>query len=107
MKERQYDWAAILNNSNFVKLQQKKSTFLVSLWVLGAVPYLLFTVGAGYAPEIFKIRVIGRMNIGYLFCISQFFLTIAIAIYYTYRTGKDFDPLTKTLLDEIQKGEAR
>jgi uncharacterized membrane protein (DUF485 family) len=106
LKEQQYDWSAILNNSNFVSLQRKKSVFLLSLWVIGAVPYLLFTVGAGYAPEIFKIRVIGRMNIGYLFCISQFFMTIAIGIYYTYRTGKDFDPLTQTLLDEIREGEA-
>ncbi len=106
MQEQQYDWSAILKNSNFVKLQRKKSTFLLSLWVLGAVPYLLFTVAAGCDPELFKFKVIGRMNIGYLFCISQFFITIAIAIYYTYRTGKDFDPLTKTLLDEIQNGEA-
>ncbi len=106
MQEQQYDWSAILKNSNFVRLQRKKSTFLLSLWVLGAVPYLLFTVAAGYDPALFKMRVIGRMNIGYLFCISQFFMTIAIAIYYTYRTGKDFDPLTRTLLEDIQRGDA-
>lgn len=106
MKEQQYDWPAILKNADFSKLQRKKSTFLLSLWFFGAVPYFLLTIGAGYFPELFKLRVLGRMNIGYIFCISQFFMTIAIGIYYTYRTGKDFDPLTKALLDDIRKGEA-
>lgn len=105
MKEQHYNWSAILNNSTFTKLHRKKSSFLLWLWVAGAIPYMLLAACAGYAPELLNIRVIGRMNIGYLFCISQFFMTIGIAIYYAYRTGKDFDPLTKTLLDEIQKGE--
>jgi uncharacterized membrane protein (DUF485 family) len=106
MKQQQYDWAAISTNKTFVKLHRKKIAFLLSLWVLGALPYLLLTICAGYAPELFKIRVLGRMNIGYLACMFQFFMIIAIGIYYTYRTNKDFDPLTKELLEEIHGGKA-
>jgi uncharacterized membrane protein (DUF485 family) len=106
MRAQHYNWSAILKNADFIILQRKKSTFLLSLWILGAVPYFLLTIGAGYFPELFKLKVLGRMNIGYIFCISQFFMTIAIGIYYTYRTGKDFDPLTKALLDNIRKEEA-
>lgn len=107
MKSKQYDWPAIAKNEKFLKLQRKKNTFLFGLWVLGSLPYLLLTIGAGYAPEIFKARVFGRMNIGYLSCIFQFFWMIAIANYYAHRTNKDFDPLTKEFLDEIQDGGAR
>jgi uncharacterized membrane protein (DUF485 family) len=107
MKVEQYDWTTILNSTTFMKLQRKKTAFLFSLWVFGCLPYLLFTIGAGYVPELFRIRVIGRVNIGYLFCVCEFFMTIAIAMYYTFRTSKDFDPLTRELLDEIEKGEAR
>ncbi len=107
MKQQQYDWAAIATNKTFIKLQRRKTTFLLFLWVVGAIPYLLLTIGAGYTPSLFKTKVLGRMNVGYMFCLFQFFMTIAIGIYYTYRTGKDFDPLTKELLDEVQKGEAQ
>ena len=47
------------------------------------------------------------MNIGYLFCMFQFFTMIVISIYYNYRTNRDFDPLTKALLEEIHQGEAQ
>ncbi len=106
MKEQDYDWAAIVKSPAFIKLQRKKSLFLLSLWIFGATPYFLLTIGAGYMPELFSIKIFGRMNIGYLFCISQFFMTIAIGIYYTYRTSKDFDPMTRNLLDELHRGEA-
>lgn len=106
MKQK-YDWAAIAKNTKFIKLQKKKSSFLFSLWLLGSLPYLLLIVGAGYAPDIFKARVLGRMNIGYLLCIFQFFWMILIANYYAHRTNKDFDPLTKEFLEEIRQGGAQ
>ena len=105
MTPQHYDWSAILENKTFRRLQRKKTTFLFSLWVFGCVPYLLFTIGAGYVPGLFKTRIVGRMNLGYLFCMVEFLMTIAIAIYYTYRTSRDFDPLTEELLSEIRKGE--
>ena len=107
MKSQQYNWAAIAKNAKFLKLQRKKSNFLFSLWALGSLPYLLLIIGAGYAPDIFKARVLGRMNIGYLSCMFQFFWMIAIANYYAHHTNKVFDPLTKEFLDEIQQGGAR
>jgi len=106
MNAHKYDWSAITRNKKFIHLHQKKTLFLVSLWVVGALPYLLLTIGAGYAPELFNKRVFGRMNIGYLFCMFQFFMMIAIGAYYTYRANKDFDPLTKELLEEIHGGNA-
>lgn len=106
MNEQQHDWKAILNSPKFIELHRKKTAFLITLWVVGALPYLLLIIGVGYAPEIFKTRILGRMNIGYLLCLFQFFMIIAIGLYYNYRTGKDFDPLTKEFLNEIQKGGA-
>ena len=101
-----YKWSEIAKNEKFVNLHRKKSAFLVRLWLLGSLPYLLLVIGAGFAPELYKIRVIERMNIGYLFCMVQFFTMIIIAVYYMYRTNKTFDPLTRELLDEVQRGRA-
>ena len=101
-----YKWSEIAKSEKFIHLHKKKSAFLVRLWLIGALPYLLLVIGAGFAPEVYKIRVIGRMNIGYLFCMVQFFTMIVIAVYYMYRTNKTFDPLTRELLEEVQKGRA-
>ena len=107
MNAQKYDWADIAKNTQFIKLQKKKTAFLLSLWVFGSLPYLLLILGAAYAPELYKTRVIGRMNIGYLFCMCQFFIMIAIALYYTYRANKDFDPLMKELFNELHQGGAQ
>ena len=106
MKAQAYNWSAIAKNPKFLSLQRKKTAFLLSLWVLGSIPYLLLTMGAGYAPDVFKARVFGRMNVGYLSCIFQFFWMIAIANYYAYRTNKHFDPLTREFINEIRNGGA-
>ena len=106
MKAQQYDWSKIAKDAKFLKLRRKKTAFLFSLWAFGSIPYLLLIIGAGYAPEIFKTRVFGRMNVGYLFCIFQFFWMIAIANYYAYRSNRHFDPLTQEFLQEIRNGGA-
>lgn len=99
-----YRWSEIAKSEKFIHLHKKKSAFLVRLWVIGALPYLLLVTGAGFAPELYKIRVIERMNTGYLFCMPQFFTMIVIAVYYLYRTNKTFDPLTRELVEEVQRG---
>lgn len=101
------DWDTIANSPNFIKLHRKKTTFLLSLWIFGVFSYFLLPLGAFYAPTLFKMKIIGRMNVGYIYCLYQFFMTVAIAIYYTYRTNRDFDPLTKTVLEEIVGGESQ
>jgi uncharacterized membrane protein (DUF485 family) len=106
MNEQKYDWSAISETPAFITLRRKKSVFLLSLWVIGALPYLLLILAAAYAPELLRIRVLGRMNIGYLFCMFQFFSMIGISIYYNRKTSRDFDPITKDFLDKIHSPEA-
>jgi uncharacterized membrane protein (DUF485 family) len=106
MKERKYDWSAISKTPTFIELQRKKSVFLFSLWVFGAFPYLLLILAAAYAPGLLRERVLGRMNIGYLFCMFQFFSMIGISLYYNHRTSRDFDPITRDFVEEIHSREA-
>lgn len=107
MNEQSYDWQEILKSKGFIRLQRKKTNFLVSLWLLGSLPYLLLICGAAYAPGLFSVKLLGRANVGYLFCMLQFFTMIFISVYYHYKTGKDFDPLTRELVEEIHNGGGR
>lgn len=104
MTEKIFDWSKIAKNPKFIKLHREKTAFLIGLWMLGAVSYLLLTMGAAYAPVLFKTRIIGRMNVGYVFCMFQFVLMIAILAYYTIRANNYFDPLKKDLINDIERG---
>jgi len=102
MAERQYDWTAIANNPKFKELHHKKSAFLFGWWIFSSVYYFLLPLGAAYAPTLFKVQILGRVNFGYLFALSQFFVSWGIAIYYAHVANKDFDRLTRELVDELK-----
>lgn len=103
MVEKDIDWAAIASHPKFVELHQAKMRFHVGLWVLGATSYFLLLVGAISFPDLFNTRIMGRLNFGYLFCLSQFVLAWAIAIVYTRKSNREFDPLTSELIEMILK----
>lgn len=101
MADKQYNWDAIAENPKFLELHRKKTVFLFGWWIFSSVWYFLLPIGAAYAPELFKLQIIGNINFGYLFALSQFLMSWGIAIYYAYVANKDFDRLTKELVAEI------
>jgi uncharacterized membrane protein (DUF485 family) len=107
MAENANNWAQIAKSPAFVQLHRKKKTFLISLWVLGTFSYFLLPVGAAYAPKLFSVKILGRINFSYFFCLYQFVMTWAIALYYTSKSNNVFDPLTREVLELIEKEEAK
>lgn len=101
MTVRTYDWDAIAENPKFRELHRRKTLFLFGWWALGSAFYFLLLLGAGYAQDIMKIKVIGNINVCYLLSILQFISSWAIALYYYYVANKDFDRLTNELVEEI------
>jgi uncharacterized membrane protein (DUF485 family) len=95
-------WEVIANNSSFIELKRKKRSFLFTWWVVSTIYYLLLPVISGYFPEAFNVKVMGPINFGYLFILSQFVMAIGVAIYYAHVANKDFDRLTKQLLDVLK-----
>lgn len=102
MAETKPDWEAIASNSKFLELKSKKRNFLFSWWIISTIYYLLLPVISGYFPETFKVQLIGPINFGYIFILSQFVVAIGVAIYYAHVANKDFDRLTKQLLDVLK-----
>lgn len=104
MSQPKKDWAALANSPKFVELQTRKKSFLLSLWCFGTVMFFLLPICAGYAPEMMKIKVFGRLNICYFFCLFEFVVIWGIAIYYTYKSNTYFDPLREEVLSELTEG---
>jgi uncharacterized membrane protein (DUF485 family) len=101
MAQKTYDWAAIAKDPRFVELHHKKSRFLFGWWIFSSIYYFLLPIGAAYAPELFKIQVLGRINFGYVFALSQFFVSWGIALYYAKVANRDFDRMTRELVQEL------
>lgn len=107
MTEKNQSWAAIASSPKFVELHRRKTTFLITLWIIGTISYFLLPLGAAYAPKLFNVKILGRMNFAYFFCLYQFVMTWAIALYYTFKSNTEFDPLTQEVLDLIRKEETK
>ncbi len=97
-----YNWNEIAQHPKYLQLKSKKRSFLFGWWIFASVYYFLLPILSGYVPDLFRIRIVGAINFGYLFILSQFVVAIFVAIYYTRVANNDFDRLTAELVREIQ-----
>ncbi|MBV5339240.1 MAG: DUF485 domain-containing protein [Deltaproteobacteria bacterium] len=102
----QYDWAAIARNPKYLELKRRKRIFLFGWWIASSIYYFLLAILAAFAPELFKIKVIGVINFGYVFILSEFVMCIIVALYYTHVANKDFDRMTNELIESLHQGGA-
>ncbi len=102
MAEKKEDWAAVARNPKFLELSRRKAYFLFGWWIFSTIYYFLLPIGAGAAPGVFSVKVIGNINIGYLFALSQFFVSWALALYYYSWATRVSDKLTSELIDELK-----
>ena len=73
------DWDRIANSTNFKDLMATKKLFIVPAFVFFVVYYFALPILVGYAPHFMSTRVIGVVNLAYLFALSQFFVAWIIA----------------------------
>lgn len=104
MAEQTYDWAAIACNPKYLELKRRKRVFLFSWWIGASIYYFLLSILSAYAPELFKLKVVGVINFGYLFILSQFVMCFVVAAFYTKVANRDFDRLTDELIKSLHEG---
>ncbi len=103
MSEKTYDWGKIAKDPKYLELKQKKRRFLFSWWIGATAYYFLLLLLSAYAPGLFKIKIIGVVNFGYIFILSQFVMCIAVALIYTNVASNKFDRMTEELIESLQK----
>jgi uncharacterized membrane protein (DUF485 family) len=97
------EWDRIADSTEFKDLMAIKKVFIIPAFVFFLVYYFLLPVLVGYAPQFMATKVIGIVNLAYLFALSQFFMAWTVAWLYVKAAG-DFDKLAK---DIIEKAETR
>ncbi len=92
-------WDRIANSRQFKDLMATKKIFIVPAFIFFVVYYFALPVLVGYAPAFMATKVIGNVNIAYLFALSQFFVAWIIAGLYV-KAANDFDRLSNDIIEK-------
>src|ERR1700745_3255397 len=93
----------IAESTEFKDLMATKKTFIVPAFAFFVVYYFALPVLVGYAPQFMATKVIGQVNLAYLFALSQFFVAWIIAGLYI-RAANNFDRLSQDILEKNNQG---
>jgi uncharacterized membrane protein (DUF485 family) len=94
------DWAAIERMPEFRALVRAKRAFLVPACLFFVTYYFALPALVGYWPEMMSTRVAGRINLAYLFALSQFVMAWALMAAYV-RRARAFDRMAADLLKRV------
>jgi uncharacterized membrane protein (DUF485 family) len=96
-------WDRVAESPEFKHLMSTKKLFIVPAFVFFLVYYFALPVLVGYAPHLMATKIIGNVNLAYLFALSQFFMAWTIAGLYVKAAG-GFDKLSQDIIEKTEKG---
>ena len=94
-------WDRVAAMDEFKDLMAAKARFIVPATVFFVIYYFALPVLVGYAPGLMSKRVIGVVNVAYLFALSQFFMAWIIAALYL-RSAARFDKLEHKVIEKAE-----
>jgi uncharacterized membrane protein (DUF485 family) len=100
----QSTWNEIAESKPFKDLMATKRSFIVPAFVFFVVYYFALPLLVGYAPQFMSTKVIGPVNLAYLFALSQFFVAWIIAALYVRAAG-NFDRLADDILKKAENSK--
>jgi uncharacterized membrane protein (DUF485 family) len=101
-KKKEIDWAGIADSKDFRLLLIAKARFIVPATIFFILYYFALPISVGYFPEFMSQKVLGPLNIAYLFALSQFFMAWVIAALYVRAAGR-FDKAAHALVGHLHK----
>ena len=94
------DWDRVAASEEFKGLIRAKLKFVVPATLFFIVYYFALPVLVGYAPDLMSKRIIGVVNLAYVFALSQFFMAWIIAWLYV-RAAARFDQMEKDIIAKL------
>jgi uncharacterized membrane protein (DUF485 family) len=90
---RRDDWERIAATPEFQRLLHRKRRFILPATIFFIVYYFALPVLVGYFPELMARKIVGALNIAYLFALSQFVMAWVLAWLYV-RAAERFDGMS-------------
>ncbi len=94
-------WDRVSEMDEFRLLLLAKKEFVVPATIFFVVYYFALPVLVGYAPNFMSKKVLGPVNIAYLFALSQFFVAWGIAWNYVIAARK-FDDFGRRIMEHLK-----
>src|SRR6266513_1798086 len=95
------DWSRVTQMTEFRSMVRAKLRFIIPAVIFFVVYYFALPVLVGYAPGLMSKRVVGVVNIAYLFALSQFFMAWIIAALYL-RAAAKFDKMEHAVIEKAE-----
>ena len=95
------DWAAIERTPEFRALVRAKRAFIIPATLFFVAYYFALPALVGYWPDVMSTRVAGRINLAYLFALSQFVMAWVIMAIYVQR-AQCYDRMVESLLAQVK-----
>ena len=95
------DWAAIEQTPEFRALVRAKRAFIVPATLFFIAYYFALPALVGYWPDLMSTRVAGRINLAYLFALSQFVMAWTLMAAYVSRARR-YDRMVEDLLQRLK-----
>ena len=95
------EWERIQASPEFRRLVSEKRRFILPATVFFVVYYFALPVLVGYFPALMETRVAGRVNLAYLFALSQFFMAWAVMWLYV-RRARRYDEMAGAIVARVR-----
>ena len=93
-------WERIAAMSTFQALLAAKQRFIIPATLFFLVYYFALPLLVGYAPQMMETKLVGVVNLAYVFALSQFFMAWILAAFYL-RAAKRFDAMAAEVIVEL------
>jgi len=97
-------WEGLEQTEEFRELVRRRFRFVLPATIFFLVYYFLLPLGNGLAPDLMKTRVVGQVNIAYLFALSEFVMAWVLAFLYIRKANGVFDTLAAKVRARAGKG---
>jgi uncharacterized membrane protein (DUF485 family) len=95
-------WERLAASDQFRRLLEAKRRFIVPAMIFFIVYYFALPVLIGYARPFMEKRVLGPVNLAYLFALSQFFMAWIVAGLYI-RVAARFDRIAADVISQSDR----
>jgi uncharacterized membrane protein (DUF485 family) len=101
----QAEWEKLEAQPDFQDLYSRKIKVIVPLTIIFLVYYFALPISVGYFPQFMETKVVGEINLAYLFALSEFVMAWVItAIYVGY--AKSWDVEADKIIARVRGGNA-
>jgi uncharacterized membrane protein (DUF485 family) len=98
-------YVAVQESAEFASLRKAFRSFVFPMTVAFLAWYLLYVVLSAYARDFMSTKLVGNINVAFVFGILQFVSTFGIAILYSRYAARRLDPTAQKLRAELENPE--